>query len=318
MFGAALLCAAGWARAQRTDPAAALGAAVAAAEGALQSGERQIAESHLRRALQEGWMLIGAIAAGDGRLPDARHAFTRAAAATADSRAAEEALAAVLTQMGDSAAALPILSRLAGMDPRNMRLRHLLAQAYVAGGHPEAAVQELEEAHRGAPDDLETAFTLGSGYARLKKFDEAERLFSRVATARPIPQTYVLIGRAYRDAGAYDRATAALRRALTMDPRVRRAHYYLGMVALMSEGVVRVDEAIGEFLQEQKLAPDDPVNNLRLGMALVVARREREALAPLERARAVRGRSRRRSSISGAHNSAPDSRPKPSSRCSAR
>jgi tetratricopeptide (TPR) repeat protein len=168
------------------------------------------------------------------------------------------------------------------MDPKNMRVRHLLAQAYVAGGHLDAAIQELEEAHAAAPDDLETTFALGYGYARVKKLDAADRLFSVVSTARPIPQTYVLIGRAYRDAGVYDRAVAALRRALAMDPRVRRAHYYLGMAALMSEGVVRVDEAIGEFQQEQKLSPDDPLNNLRLGMALVVARREREALAPLE------------------------------------
>ena len=279
----AVLCAATPAAAQKVDPSAPLTAAVAAAESALQIGERQIAESHLRTALYEGWLLLGAIAATEGRLPDARTAFTRAASATAHPRAAEEALAAVQTQMGDAAAALPILSRLSGMDPKNTRVRHLLAQAYVVSGNPAAAVQELEEAHSLAPDDLETAFTLASGYARLKKFDEAERLFARVAAARPIPQTYVLIGRAYRDAGVYDRATTALRRALTMDPQVRRAHYYLGMVALLSEGVVRIDEAIREFQQEQTIAPDDPLNTLRLGMALVVARREREALAPLER-----------------------------------
>ena len=277
-----LLGAAGSVRAQKPDPTAGLSAAVAAAENALQLGERQIAESHLRAALLEGWMLLGAIAATDGRLAEARTAFTRAVSATANARAAEEALAAVQTQMGDAAAALPILSRLSGMDPKNMRVRHLLAQAYVVSGNPAAAVQELEEAHALAPDDLETAFTLASGYARLRKFAEAERLFARVAAERPIPQTHVLIGRAYRDAGVYDRAAASLRRALAMDPRVRRAHYYLGMVALLSEGVVRIEDAIKEFQQEQKIAPDDPLNTLRLGMALVVARREPEALAPLE------------------------------------
>jgi Flp pilus assembly protein TadD len=282
VFGAALFCAAASTRAQRADPAIALGTAVTAAETALQAGERQIAESHLRSALFEGWMLLGAIAAEEGRLADARQAFSRAGSATASSRAADEALAAVATQMGDAATALPVLSRLSAMDPSNIRVRRLLAQAYVANGQPDAAVQELEEAHRAAPDDLETAFTLGSGYARLKKFDEAERLFTRVAKERSIPQTYVLIGRAYRDAGAFDRATAALRRALKMDPRVRRAHYYLGMVALMSEGVVRIDEAISEFQQEHKVAPDDSLNTLRLGMALVVARRAKEALPLLE------------------------------------
>jgi tetratricopeptide (TPR) repeat protein len=279
---AALSLAAAPGLAQKPDPTAGLTAAVAAAESALQLGERQIAESHLRSALFEGWMLLGAIAATEGRLPEARTAFTHASTAVASSRAGEEALAAVQIQMGDAAAALPILSRLSGMDPKNMRLRHLLAQAYIVSGNPAAAVQELEEAHAAAPDDLETTFALASGYARVKKFAEAERLFTRVTAERPIPQTYVLIARVYRDAGAYDRATAALQRALAIDPKVRRAHYYLGMVTLLSEGVSRIDEAIAEFVQEQKISPDDPVNTLRSAMALVVARREREALAPLE------------------------------------
>jgi tetratricopeptide (TPR) repeat protein len=284
VLAAAMACGSQAARAQRADPMAAVNAHIASAERGLQIGERQLAESHFRSALLEGWMLAGAIAATDGRLADARQAFTRAAAATASSRAAEQALAAVQLQLGDSNEALRILSRLAGMDPHDTAVRRLLAQAYVAGGRPEAAVQELEEAHANAAGDLETAFALAGGYARIKKLDDADRLFAQVAAKRPIPQTYVLIGRTYRDAGAYDRATRALRQALRMDPRVRRAHYYLGAIALMSEGVVRLDEAIAEFQQERAIAPGDPLNNLRLGMALVVARREREALPLLETA----------------------------------
>ena len=50
----------------------------------------------------------------------------------------------------------------------------------------------------------------------------------------------------------------------------------------MSEGVVQLDEAIREFREELKLAPADAATNLRLGMALVEARREAEALPPLD------------------------------------
>ena len=287
VLAALLLCASPAARAQRPDPAAALTREIATAEQALQVGERQLAESHFRSALLEGWMLTGAIAAADGRLADARQAFAHAAAATASNRAAEQSLAVVQLQMGETPEALRILSRLSTLDPRDTAIRRMLAQAHVTAGQPEAALQELEEAHAQVPGDLETTFALASGYARLKKFEAAERLFQEVAGKRPIPQTFVLIGRAYRDAGAYDRASSALRRALALDPRVRHAHYYLGGVALMAEGVVRLDEAIGEFQQERKLAPDDQLNNLRLGMALVVARREREALPLLETAAAA-------------------------------
>src|SRR4029077_6361407 len=105
--------------------------------------------------------------------------------------------------------------------------------------------------------------------------------FATVIAARPIAQTYVLVGRAYRDAGQYDRSRTALKKALALDPRVRRAHYYLGTSLFMAEAVVRLDEAIGEFRSELAIAPDDPLANLRLGMALVETRRERETLPTL-------------------------------------
>src|SRR5438067_1149322 len=111
------------------------------------------------------------------------------------------------------------------------------AQARVATRQPEQAVQPREEAHAAAPADLETTFALASGYLQVKKVDAAGRLFDVVAAARPIPQTYVLIGRAYRDADQYDRARGALEKALAMDSRVRHAHYYLGTLAVRAEGI---------------------------------------------------------------------------------
>ena len=99
-----------------------------------------------------------------------------------------------------------------------MDLRRLLAQALVSNRKLDEAVQVLEEAHTVAPDDIETTFALATGYLRVKKVDAAERLFDQLTRARPIPQTYVLIGRAYRDAAQYQRARTALEHALALDP----------------------------------------------------------------------------------------------------
>ena len=270
------------AQARPADPLAALEAERATAERALQNGERQIAESHYREALFNGWMLSGALAIADGRLPAARDAFGRAASAVVDNRASLHALAIVDLQLNDPAAALPILYDLVAGSPKEMDLRRLLAQALVSNRKLDEAVQVLEEAHTMAPDDIETTFALATGYLRVKKVDAAERLFDQLTRARPIPQTYVLIGRAYRDAAQYQRARTALEHALALDPRVRHAHFYLGTIPVMAEGVVRVDEAMVEFRKELELSPDDPLVNLRLGMALVEAHREKEALGPLE------------------------------------
>src|SRR3989441_1224781 len=267
-----------------SDPLVALDVNMSAAEDSLQAGELQMAESRYRSALAAGWMLMGALRVAERRLPDARDAFLRASTSASDANLALQSLAVVYLQMGDAASAVAILTRRAGANSSDVRNRRLLAQALIANGQAEEAVQELEETAHARPDDPEITYALASGYLRLKKVDAAERLFGEVAKARPLPETYVLIGRTYRDAGQYDRARRALATALQMDPRVRRAHYYLGTVAVMAEGVTHLDDAIAEFQQELRLAPNDAPTNLRLGMALVEARRDAAALPALEAA----------------------------------
>jgi tetratricopeptide (TPR) repeat protein len=264
------------------DPVAPLTAAVADAESSLRNGELQTAESRYRTALLEGWLLIGALDASDGRLAESREAFRRASTAAVETRRALQSLALVQLQLGEAAEAVGILTQVVGRNPKDGRLRHLLAQALAASGSPEQAAQELEEARAAEPDDLELGFLLATEYLRLKKPEVAAGLFARIAAARPIPQTHVLIGRAYRDFGEYDRARASLGKALALDPRARRAHYYLGMVEVLDRGADGLPDAIHEFQEETRLAPRDPLTHLRLGMALVEAHRAAEAMPSLE------------------------------------
>src|SRR5262249_40148788 len=79
-------------------------------------------------------------------------------------------------------------------------------------------------------------------------------------------------------AGEYARARSALAAALRQDPKVRHAHYYLGMVAVLDQGVAGLPEAIREFRQELILVPADAVTRVRLGMALVEAQQPGEAV----------------------------------------
>lgn len=275
------------ARAQRPpDLSAVLDRAIAAGENSLGEGERETAESFYRSALLEGWLLQGSLAAADGRLDEARESFLRASKSAVETRRALQSLAVVELRRGEPTEAVRLLTRVVSQAPRDAGARRLLADALVESDQPTQAVQALEEARALAPGDLELAFVLATGYLRLKKPDAADRLFAEIAKGRPIPQTRVLIGRTYRDFGEYGRARAELNAALRQDPRVRRAHYHLGMLAVLDEGIVRLDEAIAEFRKELKLEPRDPITNLRLGMALVEAQKHAEALAPLELAAA--------------------------------
>ena len=264
------------------DPGTAFDQAIARAEASLQEGEPEIAESHYRSALLEGWLLVGTLERLDGRLPEAREAFRGASVSVVENRVALQALAFVDLQMGEAAQAISILRPLAESGGKDVTTRRLLAQALAASGETGQSVQELEAAHAAAPGDLELSFALGRGYLELKKIDLAVRLFDQILAARPIPQTSVLLGRTYSDFAQYDRARAELRAALKRDPRVRRAHYYLGIVAVREGGQAGLDEAILEFQAELGLAPDDPLTNLELGAALVDIQRAEEALPPLE------------------------------------
>jgi tetratricopeptide (TPR) repeat protein len=264
------------------DAAASLERAMAAAETSLRDGELQAAESHYRAALLEGWLLRGTLARIQGRPREAMEAFRRASTSAVENRLALQALALAHLQLGATAPAMEILARLASTDRKDVQSRRLLAQALLAGGQPERAVQELEDARALAPGDAELSFALAAAYLRTKRVEEAARLFEQIALDRPIPQTRVLIGRTYRDFAQYERARAELRKALNQDPRVRRAHYYLGNLTVAEKGRAGLEEAIPEFQEELKLAPQDPLANLELGMALVDTQRPEEALPALE------------------------------------
>jgi tetratricopeptide (TPR) repeat protein len=260
---------------------------ITAAEDSLRQGERQLAESFYRSALFDAWMMLGHLHVAAGKMAAARHAFDRASRAVVEADAALQAVAVVDLQTGRAADAVEMLTRLAGRHEREIALQRLLAQALMADARPEEAVQALETAKAIDPKDPELAFLLGSAYLQVRKIDEAERLFTDVRKAHPGPATDVLLGRTYRDAAQYDRARVALRRALKADPKAPRAHYYLGTTAILAEGATGLDEAIREFQAELRLSPRDVLTNLRLGMALVEARRPAEALPHLEIARAA-------------------------------
>lgn len=256
--------------------------AVARAETHLREGEVQIAESEYRSVLLQAWFLVGTLQRIDGELSEARDAFRRASASAVDNRQALQALAVVHLQMGEAGEAVRLLEPLARKDPEDPLTHRLLARALMAEGQPERGVEELEKAHATEPEDLEVAFDLASGYLKLGQVDEAEPLFAQVIQARPIPQTHILVGRMYQAFDEPERAEAEYRAALEQDPRVRRAHYQLGLLLLRDGVRERFEDAAAEFEAEVRIAPEDPLANLELGSLLVEIRRPEDALAPLE------------------------------------
>jgi tetratricopeptide (TPR) repeat protein len=259
-----------------------MSAEIAAGERGLADQEFQLAESRFRSALFEGWLLLGSLDAVDGRLIDAKHSFELAMVTAADTQRARVALALVNLRLEQYEEAVNGLRQLLLRDPGNGPTTRLLAQALVAAGRHEEAVQELEEAHEAVPDDLEITFALATGYLRVGKLELAKDLFRRVEEQRPISPTFVLVGRTYREFLQFDDAARALETALEMSPDTPRVRYYLGTLELLKSGRDGLVEALRWFEGELKLVPDDPTTNLYYGMALVFERRFDEAEPALD------------------------------------
>jgi tetratricopeptide (TPR) repeat protein len=260
--------------------------ALAAAEASLRKGDSDAAGREYREAVFEGWLLLASLERLDGRLAQARQALEKAAERRVASQRGVRALAMAQLRCGEAAKAAGVLGELADEDPRDAETRRLLSMVLSAQGRYDEARKRLDEAWAARPDDPELVFLIGSEYLWLKKPDVARELFAEVARARPIPQTHVLLGRAYRDAGEYARARTELAKALEMDPTVRRAHYYLGMVALAEGGTSpdRFDRARVEFEKELKGAPDDALTRDQLGLVLLEAGHPEKALPELQAA----------------------------------
>jgi tetratricopeptide (TPR) repeat protein len=267
------------------DPLAALGRSMGAAESRLQAGDLPGAEPLYRGALFEGLVLLGTLDRLDGRVEEARRHLGRASALVPDDPRAALTLASAQLQAGDAAQAVAVLQAHPPAGERDLETTRVLARAQASAGRAEDALATLEAGAAAAPDDPEAAFVIAGEYLWLKKTDAAERLFARVLEQRPQALTHVLIGRAYRDAGEYERARRSLRRALELDPAVRRAHYYLGTVAASDPtGADPVETAIAEFREELKIAGDDALVLDQLGTQLLEAGRSEEAVPVLESA----------------------------------
>jgi tetratricopeptide (TPR) repeat protein len=264
---------------------------MATAQRALEQNEVQIAESSYRSVLLEGWLLLGALAVEAGDLEAAKAAFELASVSAVETRRPRMSLALVEIQLGNPQTAVSLLRGLKKDDLSDAVVRRLIPRALMAADQVEEAIQEMEELHVLTPGDLENTYALARAYLGQARLEEAAPLFEELAERRPMAETQVLVGRTYRDFDHYERAREALLAALELDPQVARAHYYLGSIDLLDQGQDALEKAMEHFEAELRVAPEDPLTNLYLGIALVETRRHEEALPRLELAsRMVTGR----------------------------
>ena len=178
------------------------------------------------------------------------------------------------------------------VDPRNSRAHQILGSLYYSGENYQAALPELEDVFRLTPD-FDSAYLLGLTYLRLKQLERAKLLFDEIDSTvkNRKADVHILFGQAFEDTEYPVEAEREFSRALELEPKVLKAHFYKGFVILQHGGSQRIAEAGKEFEAELRLTPNDFHANFFAGVAASTEGDHKKAVAYLQRAVAANPKS---------------------------
>jgi len=207
-----------------------------------------------------------------------------ASAAVKDSSLTRAGLAAAYLQMSRTEEALVEAQNAVRLDPNDPRASQILGSIYYTAGNYESALPELEKVFRLAPN-FDSAYLLGITYLRLKQLERAKLLFDEIQLAVKTRKAdiHILFGQAYEQTEYPGEAEREFKVAIAVDPRVVKAHFYLGFVILQHGGSERLPEAGKEFDAELKLTPLDFHANFFRGVVASSLNDHRQAVLYLQR-----------------------------------
>jgi tetratricopeptide (TPR) repeat protein len=195
----------------------------------------------------------------------------------------ELAIAYFQTEQYDKA--LKPLKTVVSHTPNNAGAHHMLGKTYFMLGDFEKAGAALQQALKLAPNDYDVSYTLGLAYLKKGEIGAAAQIYDRmIEKLGNRPQLRVLIGRAYRETGFLSEAIEEFKKALALDPRFPRVHYYLGLTYLLKGGAEKLGEAQEQFKIELAHHPDEFFGHYYLGIAATVERNWPAAIGYLQKA----------------------------------
>ena len=258
------------------------------AEAARLAGNLDAAESHYAAILGEGYHRLGRVYSASSDYPLAIKALEAAQRHRPNSAEVlvDLAIAHFGTQQYEKA--LVPAGKALAIAPDNVGAHEMLGKTYFMLGDLAKSITELETAAKLAPNDIDIAYTLGIAYLRNRQPAAARQLYnSLIKLFGEQPQLHVAVGRAYRESGLLSEAAEEFKKAIALDARFPRAHYYLGMTYLLDEGQSKTSEALEEFKIEVAANPDEFFANYYLGVVYNFERQWDMAITYLQKASTV-------------------------------
>src|SRR5262245_38052085 len=168
---------------------------------------------------------------------------------------------------------------------RSVPARQMLGKTHFMRGQFAKPAPQLETPLKLAPRDYDVAYTLGLAYLKQGRLVPAKQIYSRMLRQLgDRPQLHLIFGRAYRETVFLADAIEEFKKAVSLDPKFSRAHYYLGLTYLLKDGTSKFNDAAEEFKIALALNPDDYFANYYLGIIHLKERRLEPAISLLEKA----------------------------------
>src|SRR5262249_50719254 len=219
-----------------------------AAESHRREGKVAAAEIEYRAVLGEAYHRIGKIHLRLKDYAEAVAALEPASAYQTDSEQTLIDLAIAYFDAGLPEKAFKPLREALALNQKSPTVHQMLGKNYFMIGEFEKSAGELETARKLAPDDYDVAYTLGLAYLKLGQLAPAKLIYDRMLTQLgDRPQLHIVFGRAYRETEFLAEAIEEFKKAVALDPKFPRAHYYLGLTYLLKDGGSRLGDAAEEF-----------------------------------------------------------------------
>ena len=256
-----------------------------AAEAHRLAGNLPAAESEFTAILAEAYGTLGKIYAARKQYQQAITVLESAAGRAPDSQEVLIDLAIAYFDAGQYRKAFAPARKVVALNPQSTGGHQMLGKTnFMLGDFPNA-ITELEAALKLAPKDYDVAYTLGLAHLKQRQFASAKLIYDRILKQfGDRPQLRIIFGRAYRETGFLPEAIEEFKRAVALDPRFPRAHYYLGLTYLLKDGTARLNDAREEFKVELAANPDEFFANYYLGVIYAIEREWDHAITFLEKA----------------------------------
>ncbi|MGH9970661.1 MAG: tetratricopeptide repeat protein, partial [Pyrinomonadaceae bacterium] len=249
------------------------------------AGNLGAAEAEFKAILAEAYGRLGKIYSARKQYKEAIAVLDSSAIHQPDSEEVLVDLAIAYFDAGQYEKALVPAGKVLAINPESAAGHHMLGKTNFMLGEFAKATTELEASLKLAPKDYDVAYTLGLSYLKQRQFAPAKQIYERILKQfGDRPQLRIIFGRAYRETGFLPAAIEEFKRAVALDARFPRAHYYLGLTYLLKDGADRIGDAREEFKIELAANPEEFFANYYLGVIYVIERKWEPAVGFLKKA----------------------------------